>query len=313
VLAAAAGCATLWLAAPAAAYRWPVKPFNRMHPIRGAFDDPRFHLGPESSLSAFHFGVDIVAKDGTRVYAVSPGYVRRYGDHVTVRRPRSGHTFGYWHIVPAVRTGQHVRLHQFLGTIRKGWGHVHFAESFNGSYRNPLRLGALTPFRDRTPPTVASIGLVGQNGESISAGNVRGVVDIEAEVYDPPPVRPPAPWNVARLTPSLIMWRLTHDGVALTQWAASVDFTSALMPSFAYPSIYAPGTYQNKANRPGRYLFWITHALDTTSLQNGSYAVDVFAEDTRFNSATLSLPFTIANNGPVTPTYVARWSGGHAE
>jgi murein DD-endopeptidase MepM/ murein hydrolase activator NlpD len=308
-----AAIAGLSLTAAAPAYRWPVKPFNRMHPIRAAFDDPRFHLGAESALSAFHFGIDIAAKDGTRVYAVSPGYVRRYGDHVTVRRPASGHTFGYWHIHPAVRTGQHVRIHQFLGTIIKGWGHVHFAESTNGFYRNPLRRGALTPFRDRTPPTVASIGIVGSGGETVNPAGVRGVVDVEAEVYDTPPVAPPRPWNVARLTPALIMWRLSRNGTPVTSWTLSADFTSALMPNLAYPSIYAPGTYQNKANRPGRYLFWITHGLDTSSLPNGSYTVDVFAEDTRFNTGSLSFPFTIANPGPLTPTYALRWPGGHAE
>src|SRR5438034_10633187 len=116
VLCAVAGIGALCLANVATAYPWPLEPFNRMHPIRAGFDDPRYHLGSESALSAFHFGIDIAAKDGTRVYAVSPGYVRRYADHVTVRRPATGRAYGYWHIDPAVYTGQHVKLHQLLGT-----------------------------------------------------------------------------------------------------------------------------------------------------------------------------------------------------
>ena len=89
---------------------------------------------------------------------------------------------------------------------------------------------------------------------------------------------------------------------------SSVDFTSSLMPQLAYPYIYAPGTYQNKPNRPGRYLFWITHGLDTTALPNGTYTVEVLAEDNRFNESTQSLDFTVANPGPLTPTYPAtRW------
>lgn len=313
VLVLAAVAAALWFGGSAAAYQWPLKPFNRMHPLRAAFDDPRYHLGTESSLTAFHFGIDIAAKDGTPVYSVSPGYVRRYADHVTVRRRGSGRTFGYWHIDPAVRTGRHVRPHQFLGTIRKGWGHVHFAESIDGSYRNPLRRGALTPFRDRTRPTVASIGLVGTGGEAVEPGAVQGVVGVQAEVYDTPPLRPAKPWSVARLAPALIMWRLSRNGVPVLPWTLSADFTFALMPNAAYPYTFAPGTYQNKANRPGRYLFWITHELDTSSLPNGSYSLDVFAADTRFNTGMLSLGVTVANPGPPTPIYTGRWPGGHAE
>lgn len=302
LIAAAVVAASLWLTGVAAAYPWPVKPFTKMHALRAGFDDPRYHLGPESSLSAFHFGVDIVAKDGTRVYSVTPGYVHRYGDHVVVRRPGTGRAYGYWHINPRVRTGQHVKIHQFLGTVRKGWGHVHFAESVDGTYRNPLRKGALTPFRDRTPPTIASIGFV-EEGDQTTTSVAGGVVDIEAEIYDTPPIKPPGPWKIARLTPALVMWRLLRGGVALENWQLSVDFTWSLMPQLAYPYIYAPGTYQNKPNRPGRYLFWITHGLDTTALPNGDYTVQVLAEDNRFNESIQSLDFTVANPGPLTPTY----------
>jgi murein DD-endopeptidase MepM/ murein hydrolase activator NlpD len=297
----------------ATAYRWPLKPFNRMHPIRAGFDDPRFHLGLESSLSAFHFGIDIAAKDGTRIYAVAPGYAHRYADHVTVRRPGTGRTYGYWHVKPAVRSGQHVKLHQFLGWIMKGWGHVHFAESVNGSYRNPLRRGALQPYTDKTSPTVASVGFVGSNGESQGLGGVNGVVDVEAEVYDMPPIAPAAPWNVARITPALIMWQLSRDGAALTGWNLSANFMFTLMPGALYPYLYAPGTYQNKANRPGKYLFWITHGFDTNSLPNGAYTLTVMAEDTRYNQGQLSVGFTIANATPQTPFYTLRYPWGHAE
>jgi murein DD-endopeptidase MepM/ murein hydrolase activator NlpD len=313
VLCAVAGIGALCLADVATAYSWPLKPFNRMHPIRAGFDDPRYHLGMESALSAFHFGIDIAAKDGTRVYAVSPGYVRRYADHVTVRRPATGRTYGYWHIDPAVHTGQHVKLHQFLGTIRKGWGHVHFAESVDGSYRNPLRRGALQPFRDKTPPTVAWIGLLGPDGNRVDTSGVRGIVDVQAEVYDTPPLLPPAPWNVAHTTPALVMWQLSRNGVALTGWNLTASFMLSLMPGTIYSYVYAPGTYQNKANRPGRYVFWITHGLDTTSLSNGSYRITVFAMDTRFNQASLSLDFDVANPGPPAPVYAIRWPQGHAE
>jgi murein DD-endopeptidase MepM/ murein hydrolase activator NlpD len=68
--------AILGLALPGAAhaYGWPVKPFDRMHPVRGTFDDPRFHLAPNfTTAQSFHSGVDISAPDDTPVYAVGPG------------------------------------------------------------------------------------------------------------------------------------------------------------------------------------------------------------------------------------------------
>lgn len=281
----------------AAAYGWPVKPFGKMHAIRGAFNDPRYHLGSEGAISAFHFGVDIAVRDGTAVYAVTPGFVRRRAADVTVRRP-SGRAFGYWHIRPVVRTGQHVRLHQLLGHVLPGWGHVHFAESIDGEYRNPLRRGALTPFRDRTKPIVASITMLVNGGPAADTNHVTGVVDVESEIYDTPPVAPRPPWQVARFAPAIVWWRLERGGVAVTDWSVAIDFHFALMPAGMYGWLYAPGTYQNKPNRPGHYVFWIAHALDTSTLPSGRYALDVLAADTRWNLGSGSLAFTIANASP---------------
>ena len=53
-------------------YCWPVAPFNRQHPIRGGFGDPRtlFHAPPTlaglyhgAGSFSFHQGVDISAPD----------------------------------------------------------------------------------------------------------------------------------------------------------------------------------------------------------------------------------------------------------
>ena len=78
----------LMLPSVAHAYGWPVKPFNRMHAIRGTFDDPRFHVAPDLTWKGtFHFGVDISAPDGTPVYAVEPGIAVRGPDSVSLRRP----------------------------------------------------------------------------------------------------------------------------------------------------------------------------------------------------------------------------------
>jgi murein DD-endopeptidase MepM/ murein hydrolase activator NlpD len=294
--------AVLGLFAPAAAhaYGWPVKPFDRMHPIRGTFDDPRFHLRPDQTTAAsFHFGVDIAAPDGTAVYAVEPGVAVRGPDSVNVRRPNR-RVFGYWHVRPVVRTGEHVRLHQLLGYIIPGWGHVHFSESVGGGYRNPLRKGALTPYRELNAPVVDSISVVRLDGHSLqvmSAGAVSGTVGLIVDAYEIPSIAPPAPWNRARLAPGLVRWRLIPgNGDPPGPWHVVADFERRLLPAHDFSRIYAPGTYQNKPNRPGDYRFWLAPSLDTTSLPDGTYYVDVQALGTRGTVGEGTLALGVVND-----------------
>jgi hypothetical protein len=288
----------LMLPGVAHAYGWPVKPFNRMHAIRGTFDDPRFHVAPDLTWKGtFHFGVDISAPDGTPVYAVEPGIAVRGPDSVSLRRPNR-REFGYWHIRPVVSSGTHVRMHQLLGYILPGWGHVHFAETVAGRYRNPLRRGALSPYREVNTPVVDAISAERLDGHVLqSVGTtVSGTIGLIADAYVLPSIEPPAPWNRARLVPSLVRWRLVPDnGDPPTPWRTAADFRFSLLPASRYASIYAPGTYQNKPNRPGDYRFWLVQSLDTTSLPNGVYWVDVQASNIRDATGENTVAITVAN------------------
>lgn len=293
--------AILGLALPGAAraYGWPVKPFNRMHAIRGTYNDPRFHLRPDLTTSAsFHFGVDISVPDGTPVYAVEPGVVVRGPDAVSLRRPNR-REFGYWHVRPVVRSGEHVRLHQLLGYVIPGWGHVHFAETVAGTYRNPLRHGALTPYRETATPVVDSISVERLDGhalQSVAPAAVSGTVAFVADAYQVPTIAPPAPWNRARLVPSLVRWRLIPaNGDPPTPWRVAADFRYHLEPQSDFSAVYAPGTYQNKPNRPGDYRFWLTPSFDTTAVPNGAYFVDVQAANISGQVGDDSIAITIAN------------------
>src|SRR5918912_2291325 len=117
-------------------YSWPLKPFDRAHPVRGFFNDPRI----SGASRAFHFGIDISGADGTAVYAVEAGVVHLENPRaVSVAGPRG--EFGYWHIVPAVAHRQRVARHELIGHIAAPWLHVHFAEHGPDGYRNPLRAG----------------------------------------------------------------------------------------------------------------------------------------------------------------------------
>jgi Peptidase family M23 len=284
----------------ARAYCWPLKPFDQMHPLRGTLDDPRFHVGLDlKTYSNFHFGVDIAAPDGTPVYAVEPGVVVRGPQMVSVRRPNR-RAFGYWHIRPVVHTGEHVRLHQLLGYIGQGWGHVHFAESVAGRYRNPLRKGALTPYSDANVPVVDAISverLEGHALQSVQAGALSGTVALIANAYQLPAIEPAAPWNRSHLVPSLVEWRLIPaDGAPPTPWRVVADFRTRLLPNSMFSTIYAPGTYQNKPNRAGDYRFWLDQSFNTASVPDGVYTIEVQAASESGLTGDDMLPITIANS-----------------
>jgi hypothetical protein len=298
-------CAALALAVPAAAgshtrtrrltsYPWPLEPFDREHPVRGNFDDPRVLFVGDELSSNFHFGIDISAADGTPVYAVAPGIVSRHPDHVAVRTP-SGRDFGYWHVTPAVRNRQRVAQGDLLGYVQRGWGHVHFAESLNGVYVNPLRRGALTPYADTTRPTVEAVSIT-RAGRTVDPAKVSGVVDLTCDAYDVPEVDPPWPWQETRVTPALVRWRIVRaNGEPATRWETAVDFRFALLPDGLFNLVYARGTKENRAGRPGRYVFYLDEGWSSAQLRNGSYRLVAGAWDTRGNGGYGTLSFTIAN------------------
>jgi len=175
---------------------------------------------------------------------------------------------------------------------------VHFAETVAGRYRNPLRPGALAPYRELNTPVVASVSAERMDGHVLQAvgTTVNGTICLIADAYVLPSIEPAPPWNRARLVPSLVRWRLIPDnGDPPTPWRTAADLRYSLLPASQYASVYAPGTYQNKANRPGDYRFWLTQSLNTASLPNGVYWVDVQASNIRGATGENMLAITVAN------------------
>jgi hypothetical protein len=213
---------------------------------------------------------------------------------VAIFPKRGGHLLSYWHVIPAVVKNQHVKRHQLIGRVVRGAEHVHLAEYKNGTYINPLRLGGLAPYIDDTVPQIPSLAFY-SSGRPIPPEGVTGTVDITAEAFDTPPVAIPLPWNQAIFTPSLIRWRIVRGQNTVRQWQTPVDFRTFLLPIDLFTFVYAPGTFQNKAGRRGRYDFYLAHQFDTRVLPNGSYVLQVDALDEQENVGQALFAFTVRN------------------
>jgi hypothetical protein len=273
-------------------YGWPLAPFDHQHPVRAFFCDPR--IGDNGS-KAFHFGVDVSGPDGTPVYAVQAGTI--YGEgaqNIAVVEGGGAAEHGYWHIVPAVRHGQHVARHQLLGRIAKGWGHVHLAERRAGQYWNPLRGGALAPFADFGAPSVDRI-VAERAGAHLNSNSLFGVVELIAEAHDIPPIAAPPPWHGLPVTPALVRWRLVRNAREVVPWKVVADFRTTLLPAAAFPAVYARGTRQNHPNKPGLFRFLLASAFDTRRHPDGRYRLDVEAADIRGNASRGHLALTFTN------------------
>jgi hypothetical protein len=282
------------------AYGWPVKPFDRQHPVRGFFGDPRIGVGADGDISRqFHFGVDVSAPNGTPVYATLSGRASIHPEHddvVFVDGP-SGVEFSYWHIVPSVRSGDAVVAYRtVVGHIEAPWAHVHFSEMQNGRYLNPLRPGAMGPYSDPTHPAVSAVELE-RTGDAahVAPSSAAGTFDIVAEVSDQTPLPVAAPWHDMPVMPALVRWRVVGPKGAVTDWRTAVDFRETIPPASAFASVFAKWTRQNHPNRPGRYRVYLAHGWNSAQLPAGRYRIEVSACDSRNNTTVADFPVTLGS------------------
>jgi hypothetical protein len=307
---------SLFASAAAAGYPWPVKPFDKQHPIRANFGDPRTVFlgsifddgiaGPGTFL--FHNGIDISAPDGTRVYPVMSGTAHVVsGDEVTVDAGQ-GRAFQYYHISPQVSDGQHVIASKtVLGRIRRTYGHVHLSEVRGTQIWNPLAPGGIAPYRDRTRPTVSDISFREYGTlRQLDPLAVCGKISIVADAHDTPPMKVPGNFADFPISPALVTWTLRRVGAGIVgPPAVAADFRGTLPLPEDFWNIYARGTYQNAPRfgvrqfglMPGRFLYQLTPptGLETRTLANGVYQVTARASDIKGNTGSLNQRFTISN------------------
>lgn len=296
----------------AAAYPWPIMPFDKVHPVRGNFGDPRtvyFNQQPDSLVGpgvfSFHNGVDISAPGGTRVYPIVSGTAHYIGSSaVVVRSP--GRHFQYFHIQPFVTEGQFVyAFRTVLGTVLPSAEHVHLTEIDGGHAVNPLVRGHLTPYFDHTKPSVTGLVIRGPRGLQFpSPFRVCGSVSIAAAAQDVPALVVPEPWTGLPVAPALLTWTLEAvAGPVIVPQRIAVNFFDSLPQAKDFWRVYARGTFQNSPRfglhqakgLEGRFLFFLSHGLDTRTLPDGDYLLTVTAEDTRGNDGQLSTSITVDN------------------
>jgi Peptidase family M23 len=305
------------LAAPAvaSAYPWPLKPFNKAHPVRANFGDPRtifdlslFTKGLEGPGDfQFHNGIDIAAPDGTAVYPVMSGTVRLFDGTEIAVKTDDGRTFQYFHLVPAVHDGQQVLAKRtVLGHIARTFGHVHLTEIRGFRAFNPLAPGGIAPYHDATKPHVMSIFMRRAEGSlaPLDPLGVCGTVSIVAEAYDHPAVRVAGNFAGFPVSPALVTWSMRKVGGAVVQpELTAFDVRTGLPAQDEFWHVYARGTYQNAPRfaarqftlMPGRFLYNLDQEFDTRTVPNGVYQVSVAAEDERGNRGLLNERFTIVN------------------
>jgi hypothetical protein len=75
-----------------------------------------------------------------------------------------------------------------------------------------------------------------------------------------------------------------------------IDLAETLLPRDAYPRVYAPGTRQNRAGRPGLYRFFLARTWSTGLLADAGYLLEVEATSLNGRRGRRVLPFTIAND-----------------
>ena len=300
----------------AGAYKWPVKPFDQQHPVRGSFGDPRtiFRAPPtlDGALTgggdfSIHRGVDISAPNGAPVFPVMSGVVD-YVDHEFVRvQSGGGQAFEYWHIRARVSTGDQVEAYAtVLGHIMRPSAHVHLTELQNGRPVNPLAAGHLAPYRDDTTPRVTSIGFRhNETRGNLLPNFVSGRVLLVAGAEDDPTIDAPAAWRGLPNTPALLTWEIrTLRGKFAVPRQVAADFRNRIPSDNQFWRVYARGTYQNMAvfgrhysyGQRGSYLFKLAPTpFNTRRLRNGPYDLVVTATDIRGNHSSAQQRFAVAN------------------
>jgi murein DD-endopeptidase MepM/ murein hydrolase activator NlpD len=193
-------------AAPTRTLRWPVKPFDGPHQVRGTFGEvrglvgvagtkglvgARLHeflatLNPVAAVGRriIHHGIDIVAPDLTPVYAITDGVATWGGAANYSRFVRVG-DFEYVHLKDPVREGTRVKAFStVIGKVFPGQQHVHFSRWSGGRPVNPLGFGGMLGYVDTAPPEIHDLAAYRADGSKVNLQKINGAVALFVNATD---------------------------------------------------------------------------------------------------------------------------------
>jgi hypothetical protein len=316
-------------------YQWPVPPFGSSRNINGTFCEYRNTL----SANHFHNGVDIGEPDNYPVYSGLDGIVHSLstvdGENNFVRvRTNVGGVWkhiSYVHIQPnpALSLGSAVQAGvTVLGTIYPGMGHVHVTErelvtgqSESGIEINPLRNGGgLTPYVDTYTPVIDRTTLQFRQqglGTIISGTILFGKVDISIRVNERNGPGSPGGtqtnngtymigYRVLSADSSAVVFEPTENGLRYRFDRKPLD-DDVDVAFLGVPYSNTSAHYYYVTNGAGastvNSLLRVTDSwFDTEMLPEGSYLLEIFAEDTRANTDAALFPIEITRRDLVPPS-----------
>ena len=300
--------------APNRQLRWPVKPFDGPHQVRGTFGEVRGLVGVAGTkglvgarLHEFlatlnpvlavgrriiHHGIDIVAADLTPVYALTDGVATWGGSANYSRFVRVG-DFEYVHLKDPIRAGAKVKAHTtVIGKVFPGQQHVHLTRWAGGRPVNPLRFGGMVNYQDTSPPEIHALVAYRNDGTKVDLQQINGAVSLFVNATD-------VQSNGGNHTGVYRLgYRVTDAGGTTVVGPYQCVQMDVAPPEPIGNILYTTQSTRHKFDP----IFWTRltvkspsadGTLHTGHLPPGPYAVEVTAADVMSNATTQAFPITI--------------------
>ncbi len=285
---------------PGAVPGWPLRPFHRQHALRAGLNELRGNL---------HVGIDIMARDYQRAYAMQSGRAHLIGVGTPDERVQVG-AYLYWHIRHAVTEGQWVRAYStVVGRVILGFHHLHLSELAGGVYLNPLRPYGrnLRPYTDTLAPVIGVPSIFRNGAAWVEAYDPQSFV---TRIYDRTPI----------LAPAALAWRIFRGRRPVGPLEFSFRSSQHIVPDSLRFVLFSP-----RAFYPGFHC-WVLHVvciprwnyrlagglgarLPLSTLRTGRYRLRIYAWDYAGNVAARDTPLRI---GVRAARLLPDEPGGHA-
>ncbi len=301
--------------APQRPLRWPVKPFDGPHQVRGVFGEVRglsgvvgtagltgarlgtFLAGLNPVLVAgrrnIHHGIDIVAPDLTPVYALTDGIAAWGGtDKNRTRFVRVG-DFDYVHLADPIPEGRRVKAFQtVIGKVHPGSAHVHLSRYVGGRAVNPLRFGGMLGYTDTAPPEVRQLIAYRNDGRTVDLQKIRGAVALFVDAVD---IQSNGGNNTGLYR---LGYRIRNGAGKVVVGPYQCLQMDEVVPEPIGNILYTTVSTRNRFQTSWLYRLTVKSpsadgALHTGHLPPGPYAVEVTAADVMGNSTTEVFPIAI--------------------